>query len=111
MKRFWFAFFNADKFDSLRKEAARLRDLNADLDQQVREALAGHPMSDDQLAHFAEVKKDNDSMRYEANAIVVYLRTRWPEDFQSGRHGDRSLSQIVIRYLARIEDQSHAAKV
>lgn len=102
--RFAFAWANAGKLDSMSKEMRRLNDLNADLDKQVRELLAAHPMTDAQLEEIRMVRHDNEIMKKQHDIVTIYLRTRWPRDFQSGRHGMRTFSEIVISYLSRLEE-------
>lgn len=97
------------EIDTLRAEVMRMKRLNQDQDAQIRDLLQAHPMSDEQLNDIAQVRKDNNQMRDQINTLTLYLRTRWPEDFQSGRHGTRSLSEIVISYLSRMETP-HAAE-
>lgn len=121
---FWrkigYAWNNADnvsslyqELDVLRREVQRLKTLNRDQDNQIRDLLAAHPMTDAQLEDIALVRKDNDEMRDQVSTLTVYLRTRFPSDFQTGVHRGRKLADICINYLARLEipKEKDAAKV
>jgi hypothetical protein len=94
------------KADLAEREAGRLKTLNRDMDGQVRDLLKASPMTEEQLAEIALVRKDRDEMRRDQNAVVVYLRTRFPSDFQSGRHAGRNFGEIVIFYLSRLLSES-----
>lgn len=97
--------------DSLRSEVARLKRLNEDQDRQIRDLLAANPMTDLQLEEIRLIRKDNEEMRREHNVVTIYLRTRFPSDFQSMRHGDRTFGEIVIFYLSRLLTENEAKSV
>ena len=108
-RRFWFCWRNAYSIALIERELRHYRELNQDLDHQVRELIKAHPMTEAQLEEIRMVRADNESMKKEQDILTIYLRTRFPEDFQSGRHGVRSFSEILIHYLARLPERDHAA--
>ena len=65
-------------------------------------------MTDEQLADFAQIRKDNDAMRDQINTLTLYLRTRYPDDFTFGVHGQKQIAEITIHYLSRLVDAAKA---
>jgi hypothetical protein len=103
-RRFWWTWRNALGVSLLEVELRRTKELNRDLEKQVRELLKATPMTPEQLEEFKLIRRDNERMKKECDILTVYLRTRYPKDFQSGIHGQRTLSQIVVHYMGRLKD-------
>ena len=90
-------------YQAMQAEVKRLTTLNKDMDRQIRDLLAAHPVTDAQLEDFRLMRQDNDRMKHEMDIVTIYLRTRFPRDFQIGLHGPKGIADIVIHYLSHLK--------
>lgn len=93
--------------DFQRKEIARLERLNLDQDAQIRQLIStGSTLSD--LADYARIKRDFDSMEKEVNKIGMYFRQNRQVEIDRGEHANKTWADICIRYMQQGQSKREA---
>jgi hypothetical protein len=85
---------------ALLRELAALRDLNKDLDGQVRDALKRKAITPAELEEFTRLRAEHTALTKTQTEITVFLRNNYPEMMQ-GAFAGQTLSQIVCGLLGQ----------
>lgn len=88
---------------SLRAENAGLRERNADLVAQLAEAKSSTLMTPAQLQAIATMRAEHAEMTAEQRKIALFLRDNFRAEIERGEHAGMSLSEVLIKYLARVK--------
>jgi len=98
----WLAPMVNDEAARLTKANDRLKDLNADLDGQVRDLLKSHPISDSELADIARVRQEHVMAKKEIEDVVIYVRNNFGEEMARGRFAGMNMAQMVLTLLGEL---------
>lgn len=91
---------NAD-YDSLAKENRRLKELNADLNEQCRVLRESRPLSKEEEQQIAALRMDRDRLMAIENRLAMWLRDNKALEIKQGRHVGLSVAEICIMYMAK----------
>jgi hypothetical protein len=86
---------------ALRREISALRELNKDLDAQVRESLTRVAITPQEESEIARLRQEHDRLVKEQAEIVVFLRNNFPKEILRGDHLGMSLAQVVCMYMGQ----------
>lgn len=85
-----------DRMNALQMEITRLRHLNTDMDQQIRDVLKNKQVTPAELEEFTRLRQQHITLNKFQNDLVIYMRNNLPEKLAGG-----DLTTIFINCLTK----------